>query len=118
MKNLENQIKLLQSKNTDEWETPDWLYLDLDKEFHFDLDVAASAENHKHPTNYFTIEDNSLEHCQTECLHAATAFLFLARSDALQFALLWQETNLEKVLLHLDWETDCILGYSNPSRQR
>jgi len=34
----ENTIKLFQSRNTDSWETPKYLYEELDQEFHFDLD--------------------------------------------------------------------------------
>jgi phage N-6-adenine-methyltransferase len=39
-----------------EWETPDSIYLPLDNEFHFTLDVAASDINTKCP-KYFS-EDN------------------------------------------------------------
>lgn len=31
--------------NKDEWQTPSWLYETLDREFHFDLDPAATGEN-------------------------------------------------------------------------
>lgn len=31
----------------DEFETPQWLYDGLNKEFNFDLDVAANSNNHK-----------------------------------------------------------------------
>jgi phage N-6-adenine-methyltransferase len=31
----------------DEWETPDWLFAKLDREFNFVCDVAATAENAK-----------------------------------------------------------------------
>lgn len=33
-----NQIKLFQSKKTDNWQTPKWLYDELDNEFNFDFD--------------------------------------------------------------------------------
>jgi site-specific DNA-methyltransferase (adenine-specific) len=59
-KNLDNQIALLQSKSSDEWGTPPDLYTSLDQEFHFDLDVCASEENHKNK-NFYTKEDNALE---------------------------------------------------------
>jgi phage N-6-adenine-methyltransferase len=36
------------SKGTDDWETPAALFEELDREFHFTLDAAASAANHKH----------------------------------------------------------------------
>jgi DNA (cytosine-5)-methyltransferase 1 len=35
--------------SNDEWETPPWLFDKLNAEFHFELDVAASRENHKLP---------------------------------------------------------------------
>lgn len=54
-----NTIQLFGSKETDEWETPDHLYNELDKEFDFTMDVAASEHNYKHPC-YYTINDNAL----------------------------------------------------------
>ena len=47
------------SSNSDEWETPQDLFEELDKEFNFDLDVCATSDNHKCPV-YFTKEDNGL----------------------------------------------------------
>jgi phage N-6-adenine-methyltransferase len=35
------------SSKTDEWETPQSLFDELDKEFHFTLDVAANEKNAK-----------------------------------------------------------------------
>lgn len=35
------------SSKTDEWTTPDWLYKQLDDEFHFEVDAAATIENAK-----------------------------------------------------------------------
>jgi phage N-6-adenine-methyltransferase len=35
------------SSLTCEWATPDWLFDELDREFHFTLDVCATAENAK-----------------------------------------------------------------------
>ena len=32
------QIKLFQSKKTDDWQTPQWLYDELNDEFDFDFD--------------------------------------------------------------------------------
>lgn len=49
----------LYSSNSDEWETPQALFDALDAEFGFDMDVAASHENHKKDT-YYTIEDDGL----------------------------------------------------------
>lgn len=45
--------------SNDEWGTPRWLYEALDQEFHFDMDVCASKENHKCDT-YFTKEIDAL----------------------------------------------------------
>lgn len=35
------------SSKTDDWATPQAFFNDLDKEFHFNLDVCASTKNHK-----------------------------------------------------------------------
>lgn len=48
------------SRNSDEWETPQSVFDDLDKEFHFDLDPCATDENHK-CSNYFTLADDGLQ---------------------------------------------------------
>lgn len=45
---------------SDEWETPDWLYDALNLEFGFTLDPCATAENAKCPL-YFTKEHNGLK---------------------------------------------------------
>lgn len=45
---------------TDEWTTPQLLYNELDREFNFELDPAATIENHKCKL-YFTAEDNGLQ---------------------------------------------------------
>lgn len=37
----------LYSSVTDEWETPQELFNELNQEFHFTLDPCASADNHK-----------------------------------------------------------------------
>lgn len=42
----------LRSSLTDEWATPQYLFDELDKEFHFDVDVCANRSNHKCPV-YF-----------------------------------------------------------------
>ena len=47
---------------TSEWGSPPWLVAELAAEFahgHFDLDVAASAQNAKAPA-FYTIEDDGL----------------------------------------------------------
>lgn len=51
--------KVLFSSNSDEWETPQQLYDQLDKEFCFNLDACATSENHK-CEKYFTKEDDGL----------------------------------------------------------
>lgn len=42
-----------------DWGTPDWLYEELDQEFHFTLDPCSSDENHK-TDRYFTVETDGL----------------------------------------------------------
>ncbi len=48
------------SSRTDEWATPKTLFRSLNKEFHFDLDVAASSKNAT-CKNYFTKKTNGLK---------------------------------------------------------
>lgn len=48
------------SSATPEWATPQWLFDRLNAEFHFTLDVCATAENAKCP-NFFTKEDDGLK---------------------------------------------------------
>lgn len=47
------------SSQTDEWATPQWLFDELDAEFHFDLDPCATDENHK-CAEYYTKADDGL----------------------------------------------------------
>ncbi len=47
------------SRRTD-WETPKWVFEELNNEFHFTLDPCANDENHVCDT-YYTEEDNGLE---------------------------------------------------------
>lgn len=47
------------SSQTDEWATPQWLFDELDAEFHFDLDPCATNENHK-CAKYYTKADDGL----------------------------------------------------------
>lgn len=47
------------TSNTPEWGTPQAFFDELNKEFHFDLDVAASDENHK-CARYYTKEADGL----------------------------------------------------------
>ena len=53
-------MALIRSSQRDDWETPQAFYHELDAEFHFDLDAAASVRNAK-CSRYFTQEDNALE---------------------------------------------------------
>ena len=48
------------SSARDSWETPKNLFEELDREFHFTLDAAASHENHK-CDKYYTADENGLE---------------------------------------------------------
>lgn len=52
--------KGLFASNSDEWETPQKLFDELDKEFHFQLDPCATKENAK-CESYYTGIDNGLE---------------------------------------------------------
>lgn len=52
--------KALFTSNSDDWETPQELFDELDKEFNFQLDPCATVENTKCPF-YYTKEDNGLE---------------------------------------------------------
>ena len=51
--------ELFFSSKTDDWETPQTVFDELDKEFHFTLDVAASPTNAK-CADYFTKEQDGL----------------------------------------------------------
>lgn len=48
------------SSKTDLWSTPQALFEELDKEFHFDLDVCATPENAK-CNRFYTKEDDGLK---------------------------------------------------------
>jgi len=48
------------SSQTDEWATPQYLFDELDKEFHFDLDPASTDENCK-CERHFTKADDGLK---------------------------------------------------------
>ena len=53
------KTRVVFSRQTDEWETPQDLFDKLNDEFHFTLDPCASDENHK-CESYFTKEDDGL----------------------------------------------------------
>lgn len=55
---MEN-IKVMFSRQSDEYETPQDLFDELNKEFNFTLDVSATKENAK-CDNYYTMEDDGL----------------------------------------------------------
>ena len=44
---------------TDNWPTPQWLFDQLDEQYHFTLDAAADDENHKCDC-YFTAKEDGL----------------------------------------------------------
>lgn len=48
------------SRKSDNWETPQYLFDQLNEEFHFTLDACASEENKK-CQRYFSVENNGLE---------------------------------------------------------
>lgn len=48
------------SSNDMTWETPQWLFDKLNKEFHFTFDVCASAENTK-CNKYWNVEQDALK---------------------------------------------------------
>ncbi len=50
----------LYSSKTPEWETPQGLFDDLDREFGFTLDACATDENAKVPGRYFTKAQDGL----------------------------------------------------------
>ena len=47
------------SSNSDEWATPQSLFDELDREFHFDLDPCSTHENHK-CEKYYTLENDGI----------------------------------------------------------
>ena len=54
-----HNIETMFSSKSDEWATPQAIFEELDKEFHFDLDAAASDDNNK-CDRYFTLENSGL----------------------------------------------------------
>jgi phage N-6-adenine-methyltransferase len=49
--------KTIFSKATDNWATPQWLFDELDREFHFTLDVCADEVNAKCKTFFSKVQD-------------------------------------------------------------
>lgn len=54
------KTEVLWSSKSDEWSTPQYLFDELDREFHFTLDPCADAENHK-CDRYYTKEQDGLK---------------------------------------------------------
>lgn len=54
------QFKTKFESKRQDWETPDELFVSLNEEFNFTLDVCATKENAKCKT-FFSVEDNGLE---------------------------------------------------------
>lgn len=52
--------KVFFSSETNEWETPQYLFDELDREFHFTLDPCSTHENAK-CEKHFTIEEDGLK---------------------------------------------------------
>lgn len=50
---------VMYSSKTDNWATPQYVFDELDKEFHFDLDPCASKENAK-CKKFYTVKDDGL----------------------------------------------------------
>ena len=48
------------SSQTDMWETPQYLFDELDREFHFGIDACATPENAK-CENFFTQKEDGLK---------------------------------------------------------
>lgn len=53
-------MKAYHMRNSDEWATPQDVFDQLDREFHFNLDPCATDENHKCDW-YFTKENSGLD---------------------------------------------------------
>lgn len=52
--------KSMYTSGKTDWETPQWLFDELNKEFRFDIDVCATKENAKCP-DFISLEQNALE---------------------------------------------------------
>lgn len=57
---MSRNINACYSKESDKWYTPQELFDELDKEFHFTLDPCATAESAKCDL-YFTIQNDGLQ---------------------------------------------------------
>ena len=95
------------SSNKEDWETPQWLFNELDSVYHFTLDPCSTHQNAK-CKKHFTIEENGLiqswkgetvfvnppygrdikkwvEKCFDESKHAKIVMLIPARTDTSYF---------------------------------
>lgn len=50
---------VIYSSNSEEWETPGWLFDELNQKYHFTMDVCATKENAK-CNRFFTKQENAL----------------------------------------------------------
>ena len=56
---MPNDYHIFFSSESNEWATPQWLFDELDKEFHFTLDPCCTHENAK-CKRHFTIEEETM----------------------------------------------------------
>ena len=59
---IQINTEVMFSSKSDEWETPQELFDELNKEFHFTLDPCANEQNHK-CEKYYTRETDGLSQC-------------------------------------------------------
>lgn len=59
MSNFFNSDSAAFTSDKDDWETPQALFDELNAKYHFELDAAASDNNHK-LDRYYTSQDNAL----------------------------------------------------------
>jgi len=57
---------LFTSSKTSEWATPDWLYKQLDDEFHFQLDTACTPDNCKCKFGWGLIDYHSVNYANKD----------------------------------------------------
>ena len=91
----------------DFWATPDFIFNWLDDQFNFDVDLAASENNHKCPF-YFTEEHNALEREWGESWNISRGFLNPPYSDIAP----WVEKAIAENLLN-GFETAMLIPTPN-----
>jgi phage N-6-adenine-methyltransferase len=62
-----NRQRAWLKSGSSEWETPQKLFTDLDGEFHFTIDVAATPENAKCPRFFTRQEDGLIQNWEGTC---------------------------------------------------